>query len=242
MASETVREMASVASIKERRQRYRQDTIEAILTVARAVIREEGVAALNLNEVARRLGVSGQALAKYFPNKMALYDALFLLGHRIFREAEEEIWRTTKPDWERIRRWFEVRMALAIENPDLYHLIWERPVPGFVPSEASQEEINKTLAGARRGIGEVIEAGGIDAGIPSERVVDILLSVRHGIIAEYLGKREYLPPGSGRFHDLIPDVLAVFEKCWTPGRDRLERNAASTPSHGTAPKKGGRTG
>jgi AcrR family transcriptional regulator len=35
-------------------------------------MQEQGVAALNLNEVARRLGVTGQALAKYFPNEMAL--------------------------------------------------------------------------------------------------------------------------------------------------------------------------
>ena len=52
-------------------------------------MQEQGVAALNLNEVTRRLGVSGQALAKYFPNKAALYDALFLMGLRLFRAADE---------------------------------------------------------------------------------------------------------------------------------------------------------
>src|SRR5512144_2257264 len=113
--------------------------VDAILAAARVVMREEGVAALNLNEIARRLGVTGQALAKYYPNKAALYDALFLLGHRLFREAEEEIWRTTRPDWERVRQWFEVRLALAEENPDLYFLIWGGSIPGFTPSEASQE-------------------------------------------------------------------------------------------------------
>lgn len=225
MASQAVRGATRVTSIKERRQRLRQDTIDAILAVSREVMQEEGVAALNLNEVARRLGVSGQALAKYFPNKAAVYDALFLMGHQIFREAEEEVWRTTEPDWGRIRRWFEARMALASEHPDLYHLIWERPVPGFMPSDASREEINKMLAGARRMIGEVIEAGHMDAHIPADRVVDILLSVRHGIIAEYLGKREMLPPGSERFQDLIPDVIAAFEQAWEPRREKAERRA-----------------
>ncbi|HKF38426.1 MAG TPA: helix-turn-helix domain-containing protein, partial [Ktedonobacteraceae bacterium] len=97
MAHEPIQGGVRLSSLKERRLRYRQETVDAILVAARAVMQEQGVAALNLNEVARRLGVSGQALAKYFPNKMALYDALFLLGHRLFREAEEQVWQTTRP-------------------------------------------------------------------------------------------------------------------------------------------------
>src|SRR5258708_29886746 len=139
---------ASIPSVKERRGRYRQETVDAILAAARVVMQEQGVAALNLNEVARRLGVSGQALAKYFPNKATLYNALFLLGQRLFREAEEELWRTSAPDWERIRRWFEIRLALACEHPDLYSLIWGDAVPGFT---SSPEEIRAMLAGAQRG-------------------------------------------------------------------------------------------
>jgi AcrR family transcriptional regulator len=209
-------EQAPAVSLKERRRRYRKETIETILAAARDVMREQGAAALNLNEVARRLGVSGQALAKYFPNKAALYDALFLLGHRLFRQAEEEVWRTTAPDWGRIRQWFEVRLALACEHPDLYSLIWGASVPGFVTSEADQEEIRTMLAGARQGIGEVIAAGALDAGMPAERVVDIFMAVRHGIIAEHLAKRDFLPADSDRFRGLVPDVLAVFEHAWAP--------------------------
>jgi AcrR family transcriptional regulator len=216
MARDIVQHGTQLPSLPERRRRYRQETIDAILAATRAVMQEQGVAALNLNEVARRLGVSGQALAKYFPNKAALYDALFLLGHRLFREAEEQVWRTTAPDWERIRQWFEVRLALACEHPDLYHLIWEQSVPGFLPSEAGQEDIRLMRAAARNMIGEVIEAGHLDAGLPAERVVDLLMAVRHGIIAEHLGKRDYLPPGSERFSGLVPDVLAVFQHAWEP--------------------------
>lgn len=201
---------------KERRRRYRQEMVDAILAAARAVMREQGVAALNLNEVARRLGVSGQALAKYFPNKAALYDALFLMGHRLFREADEEVWRTSAPDWERIRRWFERRFTLACAHPELYHLIWGGGVPGFAPSEATQADIRAMLAGVRQGIGAVIAAGNLDAGLPPERVVDVLMAVRHGVIAEYLAKRDLLPPDSDRFRALIPDVLAVLERAWTP--------------------------
>src|SRR5579859_5216803 len=237
-ATQDARARSSIPSLKERRQRYRQETVDAILAAARAVMQEQGVAALNLNEVARRLGVSGQALAKYFPNKAALYDALFLLGQRLFREAEEELWRTSAPDWERIRRWFEIRLALACEHPDLYSLIWGDAVPGFT---SSPEEIRAMLAGAQRGIGEVIAAGAIDASMPPERVVDILMAVRHGIIAEHLAKRTFLPPGSDRFSGLIADVLAVFEQAWEPEWQRSPRATDLERTRGADQQKGGST-
>ena len=95
------------------------------------------------------------------------------------------------------------------------------------------------LAGVRRGIGEVIAAGGIDAGLPPERVVDMLMAVRHGIIAEYLGKRDFLPPGSERFRSLIPDVLAVFERAWAPPQEQAPRAAELAASRGAGAPQGG---
>ena len=91
-------------SVRERRQRNREEMRTGILAVARDIMREQGVAALNLNEIARRIGITPPALYTYFPGKMALYDALYRMGFRLFLEAEEELWRTTAPDWERIQR------------------------------------------------------------------------------------------------------------------------------------------
>lgn len=209
-------------SVKERRQRYRQEMIDAILSTAREVMQEQGVAALNLNEIARRLGVTGQALAKYFPNKAALYDTLFLIGHRLFREAEEEFWRTTRPDWNSIPKWFELRLNLAREHPDLYYLIWERGMPGFVPSEPSQEEIHKMLTVIRSGISSFIKTEGINAGMSSEQVVDILIAARHGVISEIMGKTDLVPREADRFRKLIPNIVAVFQQAWTP-KDETSR-------------------
>src|SRR2546430_15569643 len=68
----------------ERRQRNRQEMLDATLQNARAVMREEGVAALSLRELARRLRFTVQALYKYYPSKAALYDALFREGIRTY--------------------------------------------------------------------------------------------------------------------------------------------------------------
>lgn len=48
----------------------------------------DGVAALNLNEVARLVGMQMPSLYKYFSNKFALYDTLFQMGVRLFCESE----------------------------------------------------------------------------------------------------------------------------------------------------------
>ena len=181
-------------------------------------MRQDGVTALNLNEIARRLGMTTPAIYVYFPSKDALYDALFRMGMRLFRESEDEIWRTTKPDWDRIRAWFDTRLALASAHPDLYHLVLDAPVPGFVPSAESQEEIRTVLSGARRGLTEVIEAGVIDPGMAPEEAIDLLLSMRRGIIAEHLGKEASVRVTSGRFARLMPAALSVFQVAWAPGR------------------------
>ena len=68
---------------------------------------------------------------------MALYDALYRIGIRLFVEAEAALWQTTAPDWDRIEAWFTQRLALAEAHPDLYHLVFDVPIPGFVPSPES---------------------------------------------------------------------------------------------------------
>ena len=207
-----------ILSPKERRQRNRDEMVTAILETARDIMRQDGVTALNLNEIARRLGMTTPAIYVYFASKDALYDALFRMGVRLFRESEDEIWRTTKPDWDRIRAWFETRLALASAHPDLYHLVLDAPVPGFVPSAESLEEVRKVLVATRRGLTEVIEAGVIDPGMAPEEAIDLLLSMRRGLIAEHLGKEASVRVTSGRFARLMPAALSVFQVAWAPGR------------------------
>lgn len=203
-------------SPQERRLRNRQEVSEAILTAAREIMRRDGVAALNLNEVARLVGMQTPSLYKYFSSKFALYDALFRMGVRLFRESEERVWDGSQPIWERIQVWFETRLLLAQEHADLYHLVFDTPVPGFIPSEESLEESRKVRLPGMQAIRAAIEAGSIATTLPPEQVFDLLLAMRRGIIAEHLGKETHLPKGDERFHSLVPEVLALLKAAWTP--------------------------
>src|SRR5215468_7886796 len=68
------------------RERHRLQTREEILDAALAVMAEQGVAALNLTEVARRVGLRQPSLYQYFDSRTAVYDALFERGWRAHYE------------------------------------------------------------------------------------------------------------------------------------------------------------
>lgn len=201
-------------SPQERRVRNRQEVMVAILAAAREIMRRDGVTALNLNEVARLVGMQTPSLYKYFSSKFALYDALFRMGARLFRESEERVWSNAQPIWDRIQVWFETRLSLAQEHTDLYQLVFDNVVPGFVPSEESLEESGKIRLPGLQAIQTAIEDGSIAAPLPPERVFDLLLAIRRGIIAEHLGKQTHLPSGDERFRSLVPEVLALLKASW----------------------------
>jgi AcrR family transcriptional regulator len=212
-------------SVQERRQRNHEEMRTGILAVARDIMREQGVGALNLNEIARRIGITPPALYTYFPSKMALYDALYRSGIRLFREAEEELWRTTAPDWERIHAWFALRLALAEEHPDLYHLVFDVPIPGFVLSPESLEEVRRLYEAAVGGVAEVIEAGVMRPNLPPEEATHLLITMRLGLVAAHVGKHRLVSPPN-RFARLVDEIVAVLRAAWDPMEERSPHDAA----------------
>jgi AcrR family transcriptional regulator len=190
--------------------------VEAILAAARAVMREHGVGALNLNEVARRVRLRPQSLAEYFPSKAALYDELFLRASALFREGDERAYRNHPPGWLQIEAWFANRIELAEANPDLHHLFFDAPAPDYVPAERVVEATQEILAGSRRMVAEAVAAGAMAPGVPVERATDLLLALRHGLVAERLGKRRFIPPESDRFDALPAEAIRVLRAAWVP--------------------------
>ena len=97
------------------------------------------------------------------------------------------IWRTTTPDWDRIRHGRCPARARVRPSRSVPSRI-RRPSARLRPIGESQEEIRQLLSGARRGLTEVIEAGVIDPGMAPGEAIHPLLSMWRGIIAEHLGK------------------------------------------------------
>jgi AcrR family transcriptional regulator len=204
----------SVPPAKTRRQRNREETIATILAAARAIMREEGAAALNLNEVARRVGMRTPSLYEYFDGKMALYDALYLQGIRLFGERLQSIAERQLPFWERLYAETEAYMAFAQEHPDLYQLVFERPVPRFAPSAASMAESQQLLTEGVQSFVEELQRAGIAPHLSSEQAFDLIIAVTHGLTAQHMANEPHLPVGTGRFGSLIPAAVELFRAAW----------------------------
>ena len=215
VATET-RRTGRILSPAERRQRNRQEMIEAIVALGRDVMRENGVAALSLSELARRLQVTTAALYRYFPSKSALYDALFRVAMRVFWAYITPVWEQHPTGWEQFEAWIEARMRFAQEQPELFALLFERPVPGFEPSAESMEASRGKLDAARRAFAQLIEAGVIHPPGAPERAFDLFIAMTHGLSAQHIANEPHLPIGSGRYGGLIPDTLALFQAAWGP--------------------------
>lgn len=210
-----------VLSPEERRERNRQEMIDGILAVARDIMREEGVAALNLQEVARRVGMSAPSLYNYFPSKMAIYEAVFERGMRLYRERSEQILAEYGPSVEGRREAMRHFMQFALEYPELFHLLFERPVPGFEPSEAGMGEAHALLAFADRVTEMQREAGEIDESVAPEQARDLFAAVMHGLTALHLANEPHLPVGEGRFGSLIPLAARAIDLVYKEGMGRV---------------------
>jgi len=208
-----------VLSPKERRQRNRQEMMTAIIDAARAVMREEGVAALNMHEVARRVGLRAPSLYEYFPGKMALYDAVYRFGIRLYAAGREQLAPITTHSasfWEHARGELEHSMTFAQENPELYQLVFERPVPGFVPQPESLEEGAQMLANSDQILKQALEQGNLALGLPPEQARDLFIAMMHGLTALHRANEPEQPMGNGRFGSLIEGALALFQAAWRP--------------------------
>ncbi|OWY60175.1 hypothetical protein B7486_70585, partial [cyanobacterium TDX16] len=152
---------------KQRRARNREEMTTAIVETARDVMREQGVASLNLNEIARRLGMQPPSLYEYFPNKMALYDALYGVGTRLFRERMTEVAANKALSaWEQLEAFLTAHLQTAIENPDLFKLVYERHIPGFVPSDERMAEMNAFLDEANGYLQSFLQAADLHPAAP----------------------------------------------------------------------------
>ena len=197
-----------------RRQRNREATIQSILDTARAIMREEGVAALSMQELARRMDMRAPSLYNYFSSKMEIYDTLFRQGFQLFGETMQKAAEKAKSFSEDMRLSMEAYMNFALQNPDLFQLCFERHVPGFVPSAESMQVVNAALTSASARVNSRMERGEFSPNINLHTAFDLVNAMMHGLTALHLANEPHLPLGQGRFGSLIPEAVSVFEKAW----------------------------
>lgn len=203
-----------ILTLEERRQQNHAQMIDDILLIAREMMQADGVAALSFNAIARRLGMKPPSLYTYFDSKHAIYDALFRMGFEKFgRKMEEETVRG-----EGVRRFLHstitTYMTFALDNPDLFQLMFQRPVPGFVPSDESLELSFGNLQQGRDAVRDELRRHNIEMQTPINETVDLVISLMHGLTELQLANSPDSPVGEGRFGSLIDQSVQLFLDAW----------------------------
>lgn len=131
------------------------DLRAALLTRAEQVLREKGVGALSLREIARDVGVSPAAPSRHFTNKQALLDALGLEGFVRLTSALSAALEGADESFEdRLTALARVYIDFAVANEALHDLMYTYKYDPTVSGE---------LITARRSLSaltvELIESG-----------------------------------------------------------------------------------
>jgi AcrR family transcriptional regulator len=194
-------------------QRNHEATRQSILVTARAIMRDEGVAALSMQELARRMEMRAPSLYNYFSGKRDIYDALFQLGFTLYDEDLQKQLKSSTGLHDDLRIFIEGYMSFALENPEIYQLCFERPVPGFVPSKKSLELSFGILDHSYQRI-ERFQTE-LDTGLTSKQIVDLVIAVAHGLTALHIANEPHLPIEQGRFGSLIHTAISMLESTLT---------------------------
>src|SRR5690349_10904302 len=181
----------------DRRARRRQETIEEILDIAEALMREEGVNGLSLSEVARRLGVKPPSIYKYFDSLMAIYDALFARGMQAHLEAMRVAMEQAEPGLDGLAAGLDASGRWCMAHPALAQLLFWRPIPGFEPTTEAMAPSEELVRMQRRAFADAVAARQLGPDADSDEAVWLTSVLISGVIGQTLANEPGLPWGNG---------------------------------------------
>jgi AcrR family transcriptional regulator len=178
----------------ERRLATRTEIVEAAWDVART----DGLGAVTLKEIARRVGMQAPSLYSHFDSKNAIYDAMFAQAWGdVVRAFDEAGAPPAQP--RRALLWLaEHFFEFAIADVARYQLMNRAAVPGFQPSDSAYAN---SLAAYER-MGDVLRGAGVDR--PGD--LDLWTAITGGVIDQQLAN----DPGGTRWRRQLPRIVDMF--------------------------------
>lgn len=178
-------------------ERRRAGTREDIVTAAWALVHSEGFAGLAMRELGRAVGMTAGALYRYFPSKMHIYDALFAEAHQQL-QAHMRADGVPRNAEAAFRHSAHRLMAFCVADTTRYALMFQRPIPDFVPSDESM-----TLA--RRSYQQLLDQLAA-LGITDQREVDLWAAIHMGLTSQQVAN----DPGGDRWVGLVDEAVDMF--------------------------------
>ena len=202
----------------DRRARRREATKAEILEAAWALVREHGLAALSLRDLAARVGMRAPSLYQYFASKHAIYDAMFAQGTRqaLAEVGADLATSDTRAD---LRRNAHRMFDFATSEPARAQLLFQRTIPGFEPSPAAYAAAVELY--------DRVAAMLITHGIVRPDAMDLWTAVIGGLSSQQLAN----DPGGSRWAQLVDDAVDMFLAHVAPGTPHPRKGEAPDGDH-----------
>jgi AcrR family transcriptional regulator len=181
---------------RDRRTERREATKLEILEAAWGLVRAEGLAALTLRDVAKKVGMQPPSLYSYFDSKNAIYDALYLQGNLELLGRFEALPEFEDPA-ESFRASARLFVGFAIEDPARAQLMFMRTIPHFEPSSDSYAVAVQIVELARERFGR--------AGI-GPASFDLWTAIISGLSFQQIANE----PATDRWIRLVDDAVDMF--------------------------------
>ena len=206
------------------------DLRRALLDGALLLVEEQGVAALSLREVARRLGVSHAAPGHHFPDRLALLVAMAAEGYERLASDMESAGEGRPHGPERLRAVGEAYLRFALDHPSHLEVMFGPEVGGM---KVRPPELRAPSERARRVLDSTVEAlAGLpprSPGVPRDPFIEVhtfaAWALLHGAARLWIdgplrASMERLGAGRARFEELARAAIAI-------GTESVARSAAA---------------
>ena len=194
---------------RDRRTERRSATQAEILEAAWGLCAANGLASLSLRDLARQIGLKAPSLYSYFESKNAIYDAMFAQGcQQLLDERPAHIPSDLLDGVRVIMRYF---VGFCVAAPVRYQLLFQRTIPGFVPSAETFAISQNAMRLTRDWFAE--------HDLDRPEIVDLFTAVGSGIAAQQNSNE----PGGDRWTRLVDDAALMFVRHITAGDDQPAR-------------------
>lgn len=202
---------------------------EALLERGRVVLRERGVGALSLRELARDVGVSHGAPRRHFPDRQALLDALALVGFaRLGAALRGAVEQAPGDVPDQMRAAAHAYIAFATHDAELLELM-------FASKHGDHaDQLERAADDAFSAMLELLVRGQADGILPAgdpERVGLIHLATIQGIASLVNGGMVAPEQVDGLVEDAVAQMLSPAVRPRRPAAHRgARRHGSSRPT------------
>ncbi len=173
-----------------------------ILASAKRLFVEQGLQHATMRKIASDVGVSSTALYVYFPDKMAILQAIAEAMFEALLVAYAESQRPERPPLERFRAGLMAYVALGLERPDEYRLTFDAKAAGKCDEV---EAAGQSFGLLRQNVAAMMRLGLFARG-DDLLAAEVLWASMHGLVMLLINVPHHVESEHGRLIDAMLDA------------------------------------